>query len=538
MSPYTTMYKDLLVMFEKANAKCTDRNLKIEFDFGAGNEFDFSIEEFSQYTEEMQKVLKMTDPEHMIFLWSIVPDNLLGCNEFASCEQPLDLIDESAKIWLEEYKSDNWMRTAISCPIFEDPLATEKLQIIWMCWERYIRQCRNQYTNYEELRKCLDSGRFKYENNYLSHSFVKKVYLLKADLEKLLPKERKKVLRLLDEHWGKLIEDAGIKPYSEYEKVLREVLELPIWKKRYELYAAWISTRILEAFPDPAVGFCVVDGKLSYSFGGAKIAEITIAGNVIYLWAELRSRFDLSALNRTSRKNHIQPDYRLISSEKNPEQSTVEVIECKQYKVANRKNFSEALTDYANACPEAVVILADYGSLPKNLIDDLDEGVRGRCVAYGDLIPGSSAADTFAYKLYEDVLKHLGYWIVQAPLSLELSWEESPKDLDLLLDIESKEQKVKIGYQNTYDDRFEITYDEDIKNGYGPEYIDIANLYPATYIVKVNNFSREVYGGDAAIVLRDSVGREFCKKLPLSSCEDYWWEVLKIDGRLGAFCWL
>ena len=468
----------------------------------------------------------------------MVPNDLTGYEDFVRNEHSRNLIDDSAKIWLEEYNSDDWMRTDITFPIFDDALATEKLRIIWMCWERYVRQCRNKYANRKELMKCPGNDRFSNEIDYISYSFVKKLYLLKAYLERLQSEERKCLLQLLDKHWGSIIEKAGIKTYSEYEKVLREVLELPIWKKRYELYSAWISTKILDAFPETSLKFCVVDGKLSYSFGGSKIAEITIAGNTIYLWAELRSRFDLSGLNRTSRKNHIQPDYRLITSEDNPEQSTVAVIECKQYKIANRKNFSEALTDYANACPDAIVILADYGSLPKNLMEGLDEKIRVRCAAYGELIPGNGIADIFGQKLYKDVLEYLGFWIVKAPLSVELAWGEYPKDLDLWLDIEAKEQKVKIGYQNTYDDEFGVTYGDDIKNGFGPEYIDIDRLYPVRYVVKVNNFLQEIYGGDAEVVIHDSEGREFCKKLLISSCENFWWKVLAIDGVLGAFCWL
>jgi hypothetical protein len=122
--------------------------------------------------------------------------------------------------------------------------------------------------------------------------------------------------------------------------------------------------------------FHVKDGHLEFPFAPNKIATITQPeqpSRRIELWSELRT----PAVNLLGkRKRAIQPDYRylLIDGKKKP--ADVVILECKQYKKSSASNFSEAIIDYARACPSASVILCNYGPVLDSVLKRVRETAR------------------------------------------------------------------------------------------------------------------------------------------------------------------
>lgn len=90
---------------------------------------------------------------------------------------------------------------------------------------------------------------------------------------------------------------------------IEEILSLPIWKRRYELYSAWVLTTILHALKDHSIKLHHDNGLISFYFRETLMASIVSSDPPLQLFAEKRTAAEnLVGHGRTSA---IQPDYSL-----------------------------------------------------------------------------------------------------------------------------------------------------------------------------------------------------------------------------------
>lgn len=179
-------------------------------------------------------------------------------------------------------------------------------------------------------------------------------------------------------------------------EALEKVLSLPAWKKRFEVYAVWIATRIVGAIePERVAVHTNSQGALPFAFQEAHLATIESAEGEKRLWAERRQPcIDPIGKNRTS---NVQPDYGLWAGPKGADRCNL-VVEVKHYKTPAVTTFGAALVDYAKAHPHAATVLVNYG--PKASVADHERwsqyGVVQRCHEIGDLTPyNRDACDAF-----------------------------------------------------------------------------------------------------------------------------------------------
>lgn len=197
-----------------------------------------------------------------------------------------------------------------------------------------------------------------------------------ADLD-----EQTKILAKLNS----LLDGAELQPshYAHSIDDLTAFLDLPIWKKRNELYSAWLLTQFLAAMEGHSITYHTEDGKLTFGFHATKFATIESTTPPVAITGE--RRIAATDLSGHGRKQGIQPDYTVwtVGSDR-----CVLAIECKHYKKGSYRNFHDALKDYAANLPEAQVFLGNYGPIPI-LIDaeTRDGGMSGRQFAWGNLNP-------------------------------------------------------------------------------------------------------------------------------------------------------
>ncbi|NIJ63135.1 hypothetical protein FHR20_000066 [Sphingomonas leidyi] len=173
---------------------------------------------------------------------------------------------------------------------------------------------------------------------------------------------------------------------------LEKVLSLPAWKKRFELYAVWIATRIAGAVePERVAVHTDAQGALPFAFKATHLATIESADGEKRLWAERRERcVDPIGKNRTG---HVQPDYGLWFGPEGADRCDL-IVEVKHYKTPALTTFGAALVDYAKAHPHATTVLVNYG--PEAGVADHERwshhGVLRRCHEIGDLTPYNRVA--------------------------------------------------------------------------------------------------------------------------------------------------
>jgi hypothetical protein len=146
-------------------------------------------------------------------------------------------------------------------------------------------------------------------------------------------------------------------------EALTEVLSLPIWQKRYELYSAWVFTRFLAALTGHQIELHHEDGCLRFAFHETLLATVLSRPKPLDVYAE--KRIKAHALRGHGRVSAIQPDYSAWT-QGNGECKLA--IECKHYKKASTVNFSDALIDYSTNLPEARVLLVNYGPIKAALM--------------------------------------------------------------------------------------------------------------------------------------------------------------------------
>lgn len=181
-------------------------------------------------------------------------------------------------------------------------------------------------------------------------------------------------------------------------RALEQLLALPLWQLRHQLYSVWLVT-VVEKAVTPHAAFCLktTDGILRFSFTETMIASISVMSEELELVAEMRTAApDGIKLQGKSRVSSVQPDYIIRDRHS---RAVKYVLEAKQYRVGAKGNFKRALHDYAAVHDRAFVAIANYGSMPRGMQASIkslaekagtatDYPVVDRCEAIGDVRPG------------------------------------------------------------------------------------------------------------------------------------------------------
>ncbi|MBF0320399.1 MAG: hypothetical protein HQL01_11420 [Nitrospirae bacterium] len=344
IEPYAMMMTDLCVFFYVHRIKKTNDGMKILFDFGDGPE-DLGFD-LNHFKESLRKIQKITQAVTIIgwnqnTLWTLASifENFRHYNPH----------DRSAADWLRNYNNGDFSPNYPTLPqtgIVEIDLW---LQRSWRVWADVITEIRKHdcktRKQLRELGQISMEEQFQKSNSTLedveSYEYIKRIqelpdfrewnaYDLFALDSNLWPETMLRSLFCFTEHIteitqekrageahvviGKLKELFSSVPYWEEEREtllegFEDLLNLPFWKKRYELYQTWVMTQIDKALSGYQRIIHHCDGELILKFSGTHIGTIETEKGRLHLWGELRS--PLSNPVSKKRKGHIQPDYSL-----------------------------------------------------------------------------------------------------------------------------------------------------------------------------------------------------------------------------------
>jgi hypothetical protein len=223
------------------------------------------------------------------------------------------------------------------------------------------------------------------------------------------------------------------------------------------------------------------------------------------------------------------------------------VVECKQYRKASRKNFREALTDYANGRENARVVLVNYGSADATLLNGVPPSVKNRTSVIGDMRPGSRDAQTqFKAIVGETLVDHCIKRNAHStddtrlrndsPMKITLSWGSTPRDLDLYARVLTRQGDLQVCFaeRGSSVQAPWVYLDSDIRDGQGPETITIDRwIEGAEYCLAVHNYSNETPLADcgASVVLTQGT-KTWNLECP-STGNGRWWSLLclRTDSR-------
>ncbi|GAB2472190.1 hypothetical protein [Jatrophihabitans fulvus] len=377
LQPFSRMLVDLLKLYEQVGARsATGDNLRIEYDFSSKHpDLKFDLASFRETVQRWTRVTRSVataDPERLWALASALrpPD---GDGARPAVAMPL----------YDDWQAGRWPEDLPTPPATGLPDLDEVLTDTVNVARRVLAVTRSISADRAELSQA-DRSDPRVANLLALHNdpwlaeVVSLTHLLASAARqgRLDPSATSSVAHALAAIPREKIFD------RRRVKELTDVLGLPVWKFRYELYSAWLLTLIVDALTPDRVAVHVANGRLAFSFAGTHLASIESGLGRLELWAELRHAYATPV--GKGRVRAIQPDYTISKPPITDSESAILVVEAKQYRRGRKGNFLDALRDYVGGHPKAAVVLANYGSIPDSVHGNAPSGAT----ALSEVRPG------------------------------------------------------------------------------------------------------------------------------------------------------
>jgi hypothetical protein len=310
---------------------------------------------------------------------------------------------------------------------------------------------------------------------------------------------------------------------------LIDLLDLPVWRYRHEVYAVWIGSLIYQALAESGwePRFHLIDGRLEFAFRGVHLATFTRDEDdeVLLWWTELET--PLAAPPSGRRKRGVKPDYRLRRLPLSHPTTDIVVVEAKQHLRSSSSEFADALMDYAEACPGALVLLANYGPVAASVAGLVPERYRPRTRALPDINPGEPEAVRELCELIAGTADGGPPSDFNHPTAvIRLSWQRAENDLDLHI------HRLSDGEHTYYSDsqNHSVRLLGDVRHGPGQETVEIAD--GDEFLIVVNNFGGPIGLREAGAKVEIDLGEGGSRSqvaYPAPAGPGRWWSVAKVN---------
>lgn len=561
IQPFTQMFRDILHIVERAGKSEGKENLLVEFDFAEGGKLKLDLENFRQQVERFNTVIRplITERWNTSRLWSLA--QALG-------DYVRQSHDAGVRSWAEEYHGGHWPDEDIEPPQFDDPEMNELIGRIWQLRRATIEAARDFSPNPADLSQirgrtsedltiengvpALSEGSMQtiayLHSDHWAVSIAAQAYARAAEArtDPLLTERIKQRLRAtLDDP------PPERRDIEEAIQEIEELLNLPIWKHRYELYSVWVLTQIIRALGGPTRFKFELEGSAFHiPFSPKLLATLQSSEPPVRLWSEVR--YKLSSAGGKGRIGGMQPDYTITTDTGEPPTEAFGLIECKQYLRSSARNFRAALIDYATGQPGADVMLVNYGPVGPAVLKGIPSRLMPRIRAIGNFRPQQPESER-AFDEWVQALVERHTNPVEEPATadqpakeeepaaslgadfarIELRWGATPRDLDLcLLVLTSADNRETINFmrKGTLEAWPFAQLEGDVTTGSGPEVINIRQALPGLYRIAVRRYSDDgtLAGSNASLTLYMN-GKGARRFTCPATGEGIWWHVCDVD---------
>lgn len=542
LQPFALMQRDVLEMLSAAGAAASGDSLPLTFHFDPESDpLDLLLGDFRRQTEMLSEVLApaMSLPTYQD-LWEIPRTGTGGYSRHLSHEGATP----SFASWLSEYERGRF-------PILPEDWRTGRSDVD----DRLERAVRLADMIIEGIRAHAADRSTLHQIGFRDEAVqagvadfwtlaelaqIESDYWLSAAvgwLSKMRSAEARSDEAVLQAMMGEIdrLLPPGSVPTRQTLAALEDILDLPVWKHRHDLYAVWLGSQIFRALRSDGwrFSFNLSAGRLEFAFRGVHLATLTKGRDkqVLDWWTELETPHD--SLPSGRRRRAIKPDYRIrrrpAPGAGSSTSSDLLVLEAKQHLRSASAEFADALNDYAFACPDAVVILANHGPVSDRVMERCDPAHSARCHVVGRVHPGAPATVTALNRLLVTALKSalsgsLGARPGFVRADVRLEWGPSPLDLDLhVRRQEVDDQRVYYGQLSAAG----LRHHGDITTGAGPEMVTIDGG-EGTFFITVERYSSDgslgASGARLSITASDADGHDhhFAFDVPASLSGGLW----------------
>jgi len=325
LKPFSQMLRDVLGMFESAGARRSDENLRIAFDFDkASKALALTLKEFREVEAFFRRVVRPIVVRrwnsNTLFSLSRDVQNVLESLGVPDAQQRFDapsrVRDPRVRAWIEENGKPAWL----PFPGFPKSGDTELDKTLGMAEgliHYMIAEVRKLGTPYEESARQL--GELPWEehdedeaerrthdtederprrdfvraaHDFWPNSFAEHVCLgveaVNDDKEKDKPEAAARLAAAIRIGFDRPPRQERTRVSLEQD--FHDLVNLPIWKKRHELYAVWVASRIADALQNLSWEWHPDGDTLRFPFSGAELATLLGGdGSMHIFWTEKRT---------------------------------------------------------------------------------------------------------------------------------------------------------------------------------------------------------------------------------------------------------
>ncbi len=393
IAPYATMLTDLLRLYLRVGAGSGSSGLTIRWDaHGDRPPLQIDLDGFRRWVAVTRAVVRT----HEAPVWTHdslrrVAAVLESVTASEAAAKDFAVPEAAAERWIQEYDQGAWPAwtppIALADPVNPAPVLDE----IRDAWQSIIGAGRQVSPRRSDLRGKPFRIRSGQDQADEPRPPFDPATLELLDREQWAPRVLRGIAGLRASPGPPLPQLSAVMdrvprrevPVEVRQRVLIEVLNLPFWSYRRELYAAWVSTLIIHALDE--VRLLSSHGRFEYRREGSQLAQIpSRTPPDLELWTELS--WPLTTPGR-ARTTAIRPDYSVVASPVTFPESAALLVEVKHRRKQDTRAYGDALADYAQGCPGAQVILVSDGPVDTRPVASVPAADAGRCHALGELGP-------------------------------------------------------------------------------------------------------------------------------------------------------
>lgn len=428
VTSFVGMQRDLLAMYSRIGAtSATEENLRIEYEFDDGHPVDFEFSDFRETVAMLVRAVVLVQPlrPDPNEVWNVPARDLARDPRVDESLRhvPWDLCTLPPGTRLPRPKGTGNARL---------DRATER----WVALVEGVLELMHLFGRDRfEVMRAIEAGALPRDVGQVVRDMASDVWLRTA-LEcahGLAIAVRDGTLAPRDdliaevESWLTTfaVADAPRVAVEQLVAGFVDVLSMPMWGRRHELYSAWVVTQIDEALDRSRLVFELDGGTLRFPFRATRIAKVETADGSFELWSELRST--LVAPGGRGRTSNVQPDHLFIPRGAGGKDAVL-VVEAKQYLRAATRNPADALVDYLRAHTRADVMVVAHGPLGTGIEARVPAELAARAHVHRHVRPGRPVEQD---RFRAAVAKLLQPPVSREAVRVELSWDPNVADLDL-----------------------------------------------------------------------------------------------------------
>lgn len=420
LEPIAGMLRDLLNFYTEIGANSADGDsLTIHYEFDEGEEIDILLANFRRDVVALESAMNFAQ-------WTVSDQNDLWSFPFGSNPR-VPVSTEVLEKWRHDFVVDRVFNTIPKFRPTVDPVLNDALDDVYDIFQSYLDWTHRHAMTWDELQPAWQAKDPALGTLVISHSDF---WLPTSFLGLHDAVQNSTDTQATAEELQSWISSLPMTPPTtqHLNTVVSTLLDLPMWGKRHELYAAWLVTQVNASLPG-RLNYVVTNGKFKFPFSGAKLANIQTSNGEMEFWTEKRS----PAKNPVGkgRVSGVQPDYRFFSHESDLQETTTLAIEAKQYRNSRKKVHAEVLADYSNAMPNATIILAAYGPVSPTVKDSLKPDQAARIHVIRKLNPGDSVSRQEFARQVQQALPPARLLRAVGNYGIELTWNPAVDDVDL-----------------------------------------------------------------------------------------------------------